>query len=101
MNDRKVRSNGGTDMTRRADAPVPSDDDVALFRYRVICTLLELSGRPLAAAVRELSAKPWVIPGSRRTRIAEGTIRHWLRAYRERGVDGLKRCRRSRNCCLP
>ena len=64
--------------------------DAAMFRYRVIAPLLDLAGPARMAEVRRLAAKPWVIPGTGRTRIAEGTILHWLRNWRSGGLDALK-----------
>lgn len=68
--------------------------EVALFRYRVIVPLLDLSGAQRARGMRELAAKTWSIPGSRRTRVAETTIRDWLLIYRKSGFDGLMPKRR-------
>ena len=64
--------------------------DVAMFRYRVIAPLIDLAGPARMAEVRRLAGKPWVIPGTRRTRVAEGTILHWQRAWRRGGLDALK-----------
>ena len=64
--------------------------DAAMFRYRVIAPLIDLAGPARMAEARRLAAKPWVIPGSGRTRIAEGTILHWLRNWRRGGLDALK-----------
>ncbi len=64
--------------------------DVAMFRYRVIAPLLDLAGPARMAEVRRLAGKAWVIPGSGRTRIAEGTVLHWLRAWKRGGLDALK-----------
>ena len=69
--------------------------DAAMFRYRVIAPLIDLAGAARMAEVRRLAAKPWVIPGTGRTRIAEGTILHWLRNWRRGGLDALKPGRRS------
>ena len=64
--------------------------DVAMFRYRVIAPLLDLTGAERMAEVRRLVAKRWVIPGTNRTRIAQGTILHWLRNWQRDGLDALK-----------
>lgn len=71
------------------------DDDlrqaVALFRYGVIADLVHLEpGTP--GITRRLSTKAredYTIPGSRRTRIAVETLRHWLKRYRKDGFDAL------------
>lgn len=62
---------------------------VALFRYGVIAGLLVADRRAIGAMIRELSQRIWVIPGTRRNRIAEGTIRDWLHLYRKHGFEGL------------
>ncbi len=64
--------------------------DVAMFRYRVIAPLIDLAGPARMAEVRRLAGKAWVIPGTSRTRVAEGTILHWQRAWRRGGLDALK-----------
>ena len=69
--------------------------DAAMFRYRVIAPLIDLAGAARMAEVRRLAGKAWVIPGSGRARIAEGTILHWLRNWRRGGLDALKPARRS------
>ena len=68
--------------------------EVALFRYGMIVPLLDLSGAARARAMREQAARVWSIPGSRRTRVAESTIRDWIFIYRESGFEGLKPKRR-------
>ena len=62
---------------------------VALFRYGVIAGLLVADRRAIGAMIRELSQQIWVIPGTRRNRIAQGTIRDWLHLYRKHGFEGL------------
>ena len=62
---------------------------VALFRYGVIAGLLVADRRVIGAMIRELSQRIWVIPGTRRNRIAQGTIRDWLHHYRKHGFEGL------------
>ncbi len=64
--------------------------NIALFRHSIVAPLQFLTGAALAAAIRTLAARSWVIPGSRRTAIAGQTLRDWLRAYRARGFEGLK-----------
>lgn len=53
--------------------------DVTMFRYRVIAQPLDVAGPARTAEVHRLASKPWVIPGTGRTRVAKGTILHWLR----------------------
>jgi len=72
-----------------------TDDDprqtVALFRYGVIADFVHLPpGSP--GITKQLNAKAnkdYIIPGSRRTRIAAETIRDWLKRYRRGGFDAL------------
>ena len=78
---------GDQEMSRNSEDPRL---DAAMFRYRVIAPLLDLAGPARMAEVRRLAAKPWVIPGTGRTRVAEGTILHWLRSWRSGGLDALK-----------
>ena len=62
---------------------------VALFRYEVLAPVLNEPPDRAAAVIRAQAGKAWEIPGSRRIRVAEGTIYGWLRLYRERGFEGL------------
>ena len=68
---------------------------VALFRFEVLAPVLNEPPDRAAAVIRVQAAKVWEIPGSRRMRVAEGTIYDWLRLYRERGFEGLLPKRRS------
>ncbi len=66
---------------------------VALFRYGVIADLLhddERDEHTLADKLRSRAGKTHTIPGSRRSRVAEQTMRDWLRAYRHGGIDALR-----------
>jgi len=64
---------------------------VALFRYGLVSQLLPLPAHSEARRERlaSLSAQDHAIPGSRRLRVAEGTLRDWLRAYQTGGFDAL------------
>ena len=64
--------------------------DTAMFRYRVIAPLTGLAGPARMDEVRRLAGRPWVIPGSGRARVAEGTILHWLRHWKRGGLDALR-----------
>lgn len=74
-----------------SDTPTDLRRDVALFRYGVIADLLVLPrGSPeRRQAMREKAGRRWIIPGSRRTRVAVETMRDWLAAYERNGFDGL------------
>lgn len=64
---------------------------VALFRYGVIADFvhLESGSKGLYALIKKKAAQHYTIPGSKRTRIAEETIRSWLKKYRKGGFDSL------------
>jgi len=64
---------------------------VALFRYGVIADLVHPSTdrTGITAQLRAKARKDYVIPGSRRTRVAAETIRDWLKRYRRGGFDAL------------
>jgi len=64
---------------------------LALFRYGLIADLIQLpAGSPgLYARLREKANADYTIPGSRRTRIAPETLRHWLKDYRRGGFAAL------------
>ncbi len=66
-------------------------EEVALFRFGVIGDLVHLppGAKGLYARLREKAAIDYRIPGSTRVRVAEETIRDWLKAYRKGGLDAL------------
>lgn len=66
-------------------------EQVALFRYGIIADFinLEAGSRGLYAQMKKKAAQHYAIPGSRRTRVAEETIRSWLKRYRKGGFEGL------------
>ncbi|EFK05213.1 conserved hypothetical protein, partial [delta proteobacterium NaphS2] len=66
-------------------------EQVALFRYGIIADFVHLppGSRGLYAQIRKKAGQEYVIPGSRRTRVAEETIRSWLKKYRKGGFDAL------------
>ncbi|MGZ6141239.1 MAG: DDE-type integrase/transposase/recombinase [Myxococcaceae bacterium] len=67
-------------------------DEVALFRHGAIGELAHLAPgtKGLYARLKEKADIEYRIPGSLRTRVAEETIRGWLREYRKGGFDALK-----------
>lgn len=67
------------------------DREVALFRYGLIADLvrLEPGTRGLHGLIAQKAEGEYTIPGSRRTRVAAETIRHWLTAYRRGGFEAL------------
>lgn len=70
---------------------VDIDQEVALFRFGVIADLvhLPLGTKGLYSKLREKADKEYVIPCSRRTAVAQETIRDWLKKYRRGGFDAL------------
>lgn len=64
---------------------------VALFRYGLIADLLRLEpgSKGLYAEIGKKAEGEYTIPGTRRTRVAAETIRHWLKCYRAGGFDAL------------
>ncbi len=68
-----------------------STEDVALFRYGIISDFVNLppGARGLYAQIKKKAELDYQIPGSRRTRVAEETIRSWLKKYRMGGFDAL------------
>ena len=80
----------------------PTDDElrkaVALFRYGLIADVLGLppGSRDIRRALREKAQRTYVIPGTRRSRIAVETMRDWLYLYRNGGFEALY-CRSSSN----
>lgn len=68
------------------------EERVALFRHALIARLLpkELTPQQRAAEMRRITQATHVIPGTTRERVAESTLRHWLRDYQRGGFDALK-----------
>ena len=67
-------------------------DPMALFRLSVLGPLVsrpQLLRGEQKALLRELAAKEYDIPGSRRRQIAEKTLQEWLLKYRRQGLEGL------------
>jgi transposase InsO family protein len=64
---------------------------IALFRYGLIADLVRLQpgAKGLYGLIAQKAAEEYSIPGSTRTRVAEETIRDWLKAYRRGGFDAL------------
>ena len=66
-------------------------EQVALFRYGIIADFVNLppGSRGLYARIGKKAQRSYSIPGSRRTKVAEETIRSWLKKYRRGGFDAL------------
>ncbi|MBI5784631.1 MAG: DDE-type integrase/transposase/recombinase [Rhodocyclales bacterium] len=70
---------------------------IALFRYGLIADVVNWppGQRGLYAKIREKTSHSVHIPYSRRTRVAEETMRGWLAAWRRGGFDALRPAPRS------
>lgn len=67
-------------------------DPKALFRLSVLGPLVSrerLAHGELQQMLRELSAREYAIPGTRRRHLGEKTIQAWYYAWRRLGIDGL------------
>jgi putative transposase len=67
-------------------------EQMALFRYGLIADLAQRqeNEKGLYRLLLEKADKDYVIPGSRRTRVAAETIRDWLKAFRRGGFAALR-----------
>ena len=78
-------------------------DPKALFRLSVLGPLVsreQLARGELKHLVREMAAREYTIPGSRRRHLGEKTIEAWFYAYRREGIEGLvPRIRKDRGMC--
>jgi putative transposase len=88
------------------DSDTDRRHDIALFRYGLIADLvrLEPGAKGLYGLIAQKAAGEYNIPGSTRTRVAEETIRDWLKRYRRGGFDALlpkPRADRGRSRSLP
>ena len=68
------------------------EERVALFRHALIARLLpkDLTPKQRSAELRRIAHETHTIPGTNRQRVAESTVRHWLRDYQRGGFDALK-----------
>lgn len=67
-------------------------DALALFRLSVLGPLVSrerLARGELQQLIRELSAREYAIPGSKRRHVGAKTIEAWYYAWRSRGIGGL------------
>jgi transposase InsO family protein len=83
--------------------PKDHGEAVALFRAQVIGPVLSrtLPRGQLSAELRHLSAQRFSPPGTRATRrYSVGTLKRWLAAYREGGLEGLRPKSRRRGHAL-
>jgi len=70
---------------------------IALFRYGVIAEAANprLSSSERGLIVRSLASRAWPCPDGAEARFSRGTIDRWLRAYRAKGLAGLRPQKRS------
>ena len=61
----------------------------ALQRYKIISPVLMETGRNRNEYFRQMSEKEHVFAGSKPKKVAVSTMKLWLKAYREKGFDGL------------
>ncbi len=78
---------------------------VALFRMSLIGDLLVpgISREARGGLLKDKAERIYKIPGTRRTRIARSTLRDWMAAYEQGGLEALKpsaRCDRGRTRAL-
>ena len=79
---------------------------IALFRMGLIGDLVVpgLDPQERIDLIKAKAKRTYVIPGSTRTRVAETTLRDWMRWYEQRGFEGLVpayRCDRGRTRTIP
>lgn len=76
-------------MTKDPDTRVR--ERIALFRHGLVSQVAPLAARSAARRERmaALVAQDHLIPGTGRVRIAEGTLRDWMRAYARGGFEAL------------
>lgn len=81
--------------------------EVALFRYGVIADLLQrdVSPKERGELIRQKLGRLWQVPGKEEpVRLAESTVRDWLRAYQAGNLAALmpkRRCDRGRSRAIP
>ena len=61
----------------------------ALQRYKIISPVLMETGRNRNEYFRQMAEKEHVFAGSKPRKVAVSTMKLWLKAYREKGFDGL------------
>ena len=67
-------------------------ENISLFRFQVIAPLLNLEREPkgtLDRMLQKLSAHSWEHPRLGAVQYSQGTIEHWLYAYRSGGLEAL------------
>jgi transposase InsO family protein len=77
-------------MPKQLDFDDPASA-VALFRYGLIASLVHepVAAGKLEDCLRQITAKRYEIPHSKRTRVSLTSVRRWLNAYKSGGFDAL------------
>jgi hypothetical protein len=73
---------------------------VAVFRFSVISDFIHspsMSRREKSLLMRDKCSRKWQIPFSEKTRISRGTIRRWIRLYKESNSDLKSLCPHDRD----
>lgn len=68
------------------------NEQIALFRHTLIARLLptDLTAKQRQQEMARIVSEVHQIPGSLRTRVAQSTLREWLRLYNQGGFEALK-----------
>lgn len=72
-------------------------EDIALFRFGVIAPLIQRGycRSEKKQIMKQICSQEWLEPSGKRRKIPLGTIRDWLRKYRNEGFEGLYPRKRS------
>jgi putative transposase len=87
-------------MSRKPASPNDAQErntEIALFRYGLISTLLfdPLAAGQLEGALRQIAARTYRIPHSRRSRVSVSSLRRYLQLYNRGGFEALRPGERS------
>jgi len=87
-------------MSRKSSPPNDAQErntEIALFRYGLISVLLfdPLAAGQLEQALREIAAKIYIIPYSKRTKVSVSSLRRYLQLYNQGGFEALRTGQRS------
>ena len=82
-------------MSMKNAAETETEDlatEIALFRYGLIAQLVHTPPDPghREGLLREIAARAYRIPGSKRTHVSITTLRRYLQTYRDHGFDALR-----------
>jgi putative transposase len=82
-------------MPQKSHQPLDAEarsQEIALFRYGLISSLLfdALPAGAVEKELKEIAAKTYRIPYSRRTKVGISTLRRYLKLYQQGGFDALR-----------